>query len=263
MHTGIVRKLLVSTRLLLDSLRRRGLRGTMNRLRRLLTSRRAARRTAAADRAFDEARGVDTATWVRVPELDTESPNRRFAVRYQPSSVDEFALLLAKLDVDEREFVFVDYGSGKGRVLMLAAELPFKRVLGVEFSQSLDRIAQKNLATLGERRASVETVVMDATEFDPPAEPLVLYFFNPFGPPVLGPVLARVWASLEQHPRPAYVVLTGPPELGSVVVESGFEPEDVERLGWLTRGVWKANLPADQDLRLGQPQASRSATPGS
>jgi hypothetical protein len=235
-----MRRIVTAQRLLYDSLRRRGVRGTARRVRRLLTSRREAKQLEAADRRFDAERQVDTAAWVRVPDLDTDSPNRQHAVRYQPSSVDEFRLLMGKLQVDHADFTFVDYGSGKGRVLMLAAEFPFRRIVGVEFSEALDRVAHENIATLGDGARRVETVVMDATEFDPPPGPLVLYFFNPFGPPVLGPVLDRVRASLDESPRPAYIVLTAPPELGALVEERGFEPVDVDRLGWLTRGVWKA-----------------------
>jgi hypothetical protein len=84
---------------------------------------------------------------------------------------------------------------------------------------------------------------MDAVDFDPPEEPLVLYFFNPFAPPVLREVLARVQASLDRRPRPAYVVVTAPPELAETIEETGFEPIDVERLGWLTRGVFRARSP--------------------
>jgi SAM-dependent methyltransferase len=193
-----------------------------------------------ADRAFDEEHHVDTAAWVRVPDLGTDSPNLRFAVRYQPSSVDEFRLLMDKLDIDHSEFTFVDYGSGKGRVLLLAAEYPFRKIVGVEFSESLDRIAHGNLRTLGDDQQRVDTVVMDAAGFEPPRESLVLYFFNPFGPAVLRPVLEHVRESLALQPRSVYVVLTGPPELANVVEESGFEPVDVDQLGWLTRGVWAA-----------------------
>jgi hypothetical protein len=235
-----MRRIVTAQRLLYDSLRRRGVRGTARRVRRLLTSRREARKRAAADRRFDAERQVDTASWVRVPDLDTDSPNRRHAVRYQPSSVDVFRLLMGKLRVEHGDFTFVDYGSGKGRVLMLAAEYPFRRIVGVEFSEALDRVARENLARLGDEAARIETVVMDAAQFDPPPGPLVLYFFNPFAPAVLGPVLDRVRASLGADPRPAYVVLTAPPELGALVEERGFEPVDVDRLGWLTRGVWKA-----------------------
>ena len=126
-----------------------------------MKARQAARRLREADRAFDAERQIDTAAWVRTPDLVTESPNRRFAVRYQPSSVEEFSGLMAKLDVDHREFVFVDYGSGKGKVLMLAADLPFKRIVGVEFSPPLERIARENIAMLGADAARIETVVMD------------------------------------------------------------------------------------------------------
>lgn len=216
------------------------MRGTYQRLRRIIALRGETRKKAEADRKFDEDRGVDTAAWVRVPELDTESPNREHAVRYQPSSVEEFELLMGKLRVDHGRFTFVDYGSGKGRVLMLAAAYPFKRILGVEFAESLDRIAQENIATLGADASRVETVVIDATVFDPPLEPLVLYFFNPFGLPVLRPVLERIRTSLERDPRPAYIVITGPPELAEAVEESGFERVDVDDLGTRTRGVFAA-----------------------
>jgi len=201
----------------------------------------AARRKARVDRVFDEERGVDTATWVRVPELDTSSANLEHAVRYEPSSIEEFQLLMNKLKIDHADFTFVDYGSGKGRVLMLAAEYPFKRILGVEFAESLDHIAQENIATLGADAQRIETFLMDATEFDPPPEPLVLYFFHPFGVPALRRVLDRVLASLERDPRPAYVVMTGPPELAETVMQSGFEKVDVDELGWMTRGVFVAS----------------------
>lgn len=227
-------------RLLGVSLRNRGVRGTIRRLRRISVQRNEIRRKARADKSFDTERGVDTATWVRVPELDTESSNREHAVRYQPSSVEEFALLMGKLPVDCSGFTFVDYGSGKGRVLMLAAEYPFKRIVGVEFAESLNDVARQNIATLGDDASRVETVLMDATKFDPPPEPLVLYFFHPFKGPAVEQVLARIHSSLERMPRPVYLVLTGPPEFAQAVEQAGFARVDVEELGWLTRGVFAA-----------------------
>jgi SAM-dependent methyltransferase len=223
---------------MLGALRSKGVRGSVARARRMLRERQALRREAAVGRAFDEERGIETTDWVRVPALDTDSPNRELAVRYQPSSVDEVEHLLSKLPVDPAGFTFVDFGAGKGRVLLLAAERGFERVIGVEFSASLVEVAQKNVASLGERAGRVSVVHMDATEFDPPPDPLVLYFFNPFQPPVLRQVLSRIRRSLDASPRPAYVVLTGPPASAAVVEELAFEPLDVERGGWRDRGVW-------------------------
>jgi hypothetical protein len=214
------------------------------RARRAVVHWREARRRARADRLFDEQLGVDTATWVRVPDLDTSSANVEDAVRYEPTSVSEFELLMGKLRVDHHDFTFVDYGSGKGRVLMLATRYPFKRIVGVEFAEALHGISCRNIATLDPAEASrIDAVLADATDltdFEPPLDPLVLYFFHPFGTTALHLVLDRVLSSLERQPRPAYIVLTGPPDFAEAVEESGFKPVDVDELGWMTRGVFVA-----------------------
>jgi SAM-dependent methyltransferase len=232
-------RVLTAARVFSTSLHERGARGTLARLRRAAVNRRQERLKQRRDREFDEERGVETAGWVRVPELDTESPNRRYATSYEPSSVDEFRLLMGKLTVDPREFTFVDYGSGKGRALLLAAEYDFRRIVGVEFAESLVRIARENVAAAGDD-SRIEMVVSDAIAYEPPAGPLVLYFFHPFAPAVLEQVLAGVRSSLAGAPRPAYVVVTGSPDLARTVEECGFEPVDVDELGWMTRGVFSA-----------------------
>ena len=53
--------------------------------------------------------------------------------------------MLRALDIDYSDFVFVDYGSGKGRTLLVAAEFPFKKIVGVEIAQELHAIAGKNV----------------------------------------------------------------------------------------------------------------------
>ena len=65
--------LLLPFRLLADQLRRRGVRGTWRRLVRMVKSRSAQRKRSQADRVYDEEAGVDTAAWVRVPDLDTRA----------------------------------------------------------------------------------------------------------------------------------------------------------------------------------------------
>jgi hypothetical protein len=224
--------------LLRESLRQRGVGGTAALVRRLARQQPERRRKTRADQAFDEERGVETARWVRVPELGASGANLEHAVRYAPSNVEEFTTLMDRLRIDHRDFTFVDYGSGKGRVLLLAAEYPFKRIIGVEFAESLVRIARRNVATLGAQGDRIEMLLMDATEFEPPREPLVLYFFHPFRPPVLRKVLERIQASLDRHPRAAYAVVTGPLDFVSAFDESGFQRVAVDELGWMMRGVF-------------------------
>ncbi len=48
-----------------------------------------------------------------------------------------FQQAFARLDIDFEKFTFVDLGAGKGRIMLLASNFPFQRVLGVEFVPEL------------------------------------------------------------------------------------------------------------------------------
>ncbi|MFL6674406.1 MAG: class I SAM-dependent methyltransferase [Massilia sp.] len=160
-----------------------------------------------ADRTFDRIHGVDTRMFAELSEMQIGSPNKRFGQRYQASPVFSLRRLLRRLDIDYPDFAFVDFGSGKGRTLLLAGELPFKRVIGVEFSADLNECAVRNISL--RRRGQAESVAAlhcDATEFELPPENLVLYFFNPFKAEVLDKVLSRLAASLEAMPRKVIIV---------------------------------------------------------
>ena len=160
-----------------------------------------------ADRTFDWTHGVDTRIFAELATMQIGSTNKRFGQRYQPSPVYSLRLLLRRLDIDFNNHVFVDFGSGKGRTLLIAAELPFKQVIGVEFSEELNDCAARNIAVRRSRQAkSVVTLHCDASEFELPGDDLVLYFFNPFKAEVLGKVVANIVASLEARPRNVIII---------------------------------------------------------
>jgi len=92
-------------------------------------------------------------------------------------------------------FTFIDFGAGMGRAVMLAAELPFRDVVGVEINPMLARIARKNLAVWrasGRACAPMRIECRDAAEFRFPAGPCVAFLFNPFGAPVMRRLLKQV-----------------------------------------------------------------------
>ena len=206
--------------------RRYGLAGTIREAVRLLRSRRAGEAARRRSLDFDRRHGTDTAGIVRLGALEIESPNRDLGVRYQPSDPDDFRSLVEALPFDLTDYVFVDLGSGKGRILLLASEFPFRRVVGVEFSPELNEVAQRNIAlsTNHRRRChDVRTVTADAAEYVLPEGPLVLYLYNPFAPEILRRLLERNRGSLESGSRPVYVLITGARELVEVVEGVGFE----------------------------------------
>ncbi len=80
-------------------------------------------------------------------------------------------------------YTFVDVGAGKGRALLLAAEFPFRKVIGVELSEELSRIAQQNVARwtrVAQPKAKIRAVQGDAAKFRWPRTPLLVYLYNPF-----------------------------------------------------------------------------------
>jgi hypothetical protein len=107
-----------------------------------------------------------------------------------------------------QDFTFIDLGCGKGRVLLMASDYPFKKIIGVEFMPELHRAAQKNIAGYSndrQRCRQIETLCMDARDFQFPLDPLVVYLFNPFSEPTLAQVLELLRRSLEQDPRLVYI----------------------------------------------------------
>jgi SAM-dependent methyltransferase len=91
------------------------------------------------------------------------------------------------------EISFIDVGAGMGRAMLLAAELPFRQVVGVELNPTLGRIGRKNLAVWrasGRARTPMKLVCGDAVEFPLPEGPCLAFLFNPFGAPVMRRLLA-------------------------------------------------------------------------
>jgi SAM-dependent methyltransferase len=157
--------------------------------------------------SFDARHGTDTSTFADLDGLAIASENKRHGERYQPSPVHSLRQVLRRLGIRHADFSFVDFGSGKGRTLLIAGELPFKRVIGVEFSAELHGRAEQNIARYRRRTASEVTAVhADATRFDLPPGDLVLYFFNPFAHAVLQQVLANINAALRAQPRTVILV---------------------------------------------------------
>ena len=224
----------VLARKLEKSLRTRGVLGTLrfggawivaqpNRLLRRAFG--ATKSLAQADKAFDELYDVDTGGIIPLSELAIESDNWVYGVHYEAVSPSlDFDELFDGLDIRYEASVFVDLGCGKGRALLLAASLPFRRVVGVEFSGDLARVASRNLARWpsDKRRCSDASVIhLDASKYEFPPEPMVVFMYNPFGPEVMAKVLSNLrvaWGRYGQR----VVVVYFTPKHSSLLDEAGF-----------------------------------------
>lgn len=162
-----------------------------------------------AEERFDNRFNVATRGIVELDELSIPDDLKSHAVEYAPTSTHRLGWLLSRLGIDFREFEFVDFGSGKGRVLLIASEFPFQRVRGVELAHELHDISIQNIQTFRSTKRQcddVQSCNQSATEFEFSKSPLVIFFFNPFSAEILQSVLNNLKKSLEAHPRHVIVL---------------------------------------------------------
>lgn len=168
----------------------------------------------AEDWWFDFTRGVQTSGNTSKPSATDIAGPFRDAYIYAPVRATNARRALGELPIrDFSRYTFVDIGSGKGRVLFLAAEHPFHRVLGVEYSAALHQLALQNIRRYRHRRlraASIESIHANAAEFDFPTGPLVVYLFNPFGPDTLERMLDNLERSFRAAPRHILLLMLWP-----------------------------------------------------
>jgi SAM-dependent methyltransferase len=131
---------------------------------------------------------------------------------YQPIPADEFREIMSALAIDLSQFTFIDVGSGKGRALLLAAEYPLRRIIGVELIPELDAIARANVQKLNAKGAKVqiELVCGDATKFSFPTEPTIVFLFNPLPEGSLRGLMKNLEESIRRNPRAVYVAYANP-----------------------------------------------------
>lgn len=176
---------------------------------------------------YDRRHGVHTAPEILLNRLTIDSPNAKLGGAYSGTEPKYFREVLADLEIDAEQFTFIDFGSGMGRALFLAAEQPFKRIIGVEFAAELNEIAEKNIQNFhsAEQKCfNIKSVCQDATQFDLPDGPLVCYFFNPFEREVFEDVIRNIERSLEKTPREIYVLYTNPMHDDLFQDNATFEP---------------------------------------
>jgi hypothetical protein len=105
--------------------------------------------------------------------------------------------------------------------LLLAADYPFNKIIGVELLPELHAVAQANIAKRTDRER-FELVRMDAREYGFPAAPSVIYLFNPLHEAGLTRLVENLSQSLQENPRELWIIYHNP-LLTHVIVSGPFE----------------------------------------
>ena len=165
------------------------------------------------DAEFDQRYGVDTGGTLRPDRDEVVGENWSFGTHYAAVEPSAFVEALNRIPICHSDFIFMDFGSGKGRSLLLASEFPFKKIVGVEFCPELNRVARQNVLrhpTAARRNGDIEILDADATKVTIPDEPLVLFLNNPFAAPLMATVVKNVADSFRRCPRRIVVIYSWP-----------------------------------------------------
>lgn len=161
---------------------------------------------------FDRVFGTDTSGEAPPDRLDVDRSQVDQMQSYigaQPSIVRR---ALARLP-DAKDYAFVDIGCGKGRPLLVASELPYASVTGVELSGTLVRIAEKNAATVGRRfpdRTAIRVIQGNAVEYRASHDRVVLFYYHAFAREALSAFIANLEEQFSDPSRHAFFVYLNP-----------------------------------------------------
>jgi SAM-dependent methyltransferase len=172
------------------------------------------------DLGFDLLYGTDTMRWIRAKDLGANSEYDVNAVRYQATKARPLRKFMRKLDLP-RDRVFTDLGSGKGRVLLIAAQLGFEKIVGIEFSRRLCDIARQNVkifATKTGITSSIDVIESDVALYNIEPEQCIFFIYNPFDEVVMERLLMNLRGSLERFPRKIWLLYNTP--IHSIVIEN-------------------------------------------
>ena len=162
---------------------------------------------------FDRRFNVDTAGKQALKDFTIREGDRETGHRYEGMYFGMAPHLWKLLPRDKSSFTFVDFGAGKGSAMLMAAELGFRRIVGVEFAEELYRQMQANLRAYRNPRQrcfDLSAVCADAATFDIPDGDCVLFFFNPFDRPVMQKVADNIEASWQRDPRRILIMFYNP-----------------------------------------------------
>jgi tRNA G46 methylase TrmB len=148
------------------------------------------------DKNYDKRNSTDTANHIINAELEMhDSEAQKHATFYRTTSERFICYLIRHLDINYQEYDFVDIGCGKGRVLLVASNFPFRSICGIELSKPAFKIAEKNIETYrgaGQKCFNMYIRNVDARYFEPCIANTVYYIYEPFDADTLDAVLTKI-----------------------------------------------------------------------
>lgn len=162
----------------------------------------------AYDRRWDRYKAKGTGSAVDVSESDViGSIQPQEFRRYHTLPRLPLIWSINILGTEPVDYTFIDYGSGRGRMLLTAERIPFARIIG--FSRSFHEKAQQNIAAYPVELRACRNLVskhVNAVDFRPPPSAIVAFFFNLFPLEIVKRVASQLEVMARRSEWPSFVI---------------------------------------------------------
>ena len=166
-----------------------------------------------SNKYFDYKFGLDTSSDVELDNLVFISENKKEGENYGTISPLLFNKIMRTIPIGTDD-VFIDFGSGKGRILLLASQFGFCKIKGVEFSPELNIIAQNNILKwmryFPNTKGKFQLIESDVLLYKFNHTENILYLYNPFSDVILIPLLQNIQKSIKYYERQIFIVYVNP-----------------------------------------------------
>lgn len=174
---------------------------------------------------YEKIRGLD---FTMVYQCEANKNNNN----YSKSPDKVLRKIFSEIDFSEPHN-FIDLGCGKGYVMVVAADYPFSKVGGVEYTKDLCDICSRNLNIL-KLQDRISVFNCDAKEFNGYADYDIFYFCNPFDETILDQVARKIWETHLSKPCKLYYLNPHQEERQKAILNAGFKlakviPDDYEK----------------------------------
>lgn len=183
--------------------------------------------------------GIQTMPVDDLKRLNVEGENKEHASIYQGAN---YFLLEKAFDFLKEAGAsgdLVDFGSGKGRIMVVAAHYGFQQITGIDFAPALCNAGRKNIGNikLNFPNVNFNIICEDAVNYIVGNNDNVFFFFNPFDEKIMLLVVKNILKSFKENPREIYVIYINPMDK-EIFLSAGFEEEFyIEKLTYLEMSI--------------------------
>lgn len=159
---------------------------------------------------FDFFHNVET----RFREGSSNKNNNHYAPTYYSVIKESFSYIKNK-----KQLVLIDVGCGKGKVLLVASDFEFKRIVGIDLNKKLLSTCRKNInnyKNLKEKKNLIKLEQINALKYNITNEN-VFYFFDPFSQKILDKFLKKILQSFKKNKRIIYLIFANPPKNNKLI----------------------------------------------